>query len=67
MKKVANDICGFSAAIGCKAQGYKAHIQMIDGRVGITAEYTLGTLQNMVIPDVLEASPGARLLKIVKA
>ena len=54
----------FIKAILGKAEGYKAVMDIGNGKVGITPEYTADTL-NLVIAEAEEK--GHKLIKIIKA
>lgn len=54
----------FIKAIGGKTIGYKAYMQLPNGDIGITAEYSLKTLKKYVIPEA--ESYGHKLIKIVR-
>lgn len=61
--KQANSIQNsFVQAIGGKAKGYRAFMRLPDGRVGITASYTLPFLNEFVIPEA--QALGHKLIKV---
>jgi hypothetical protein len=64
MHQITNN---FINAIGNKETGfYRAHIDLGNGKIGITAEYSMSILK-LVINEHLTSNPAAKLLRIEKA
>ena len=54
----------FIKAIGSTEKGYRAFVDIGDGKIGITPSYSKKFLEEVVIPEILEANPLHKVLKI---